>query len=396
MWWEWLLILGIGVFFVVCFRLQSPVNGPHEIFEQDSTYILGSLSDGQPYPYNPQDHLLYHVAVNAGYALIQPWVGASRLAVYRYLKVVTAMTGVAFLLVLRRLLQELDVRASIRAALLLLASVSVSGWFNFSAFETHSLPLAAFAVVLLVLFRLARRSVFGIREAAWLCGALTFAMLCRIEYWGLLALVGLFAFSPAVRPHARRLAGALGTAAVAGIAGMLTLACVYLHVPLREAPARLSARHDRGDLVILGTANLQPEPVLQMVRAATLYAFVMPVGPATFRTPLRRTARAPLAAAALVSLLVVLGYTGAHLVRRLAARDLFLWWVTAIWVASLAFYTWFDPQEPFLWLLEFLPPTLVCMGDAFKSGGRVATALLFCTDVLVLASNAVFFWAHYR
>ncbi len=77
-------------------------------------------------------------------------------------------------------------------------------------------------------------------------------------------------------------------------------------------------------------------------------------------------------------------------------RDLFLMLVGAHWLAALAFYTWFDPHEPFLWLLEFLPLLTVLLADAFRPRSAGAWIALGCAPVAIFLHNLCFFYLPYR
>ena len=121
---EGALIAALFLLYLFCFPLASPVHGPFEVFDQDSAYLLESLVRDEPYAWNPQNHLLYHVLVELGH---RPWkeaFGSGLESTYRYLKLFTALTGLGFLIALRWLLVEL--RRGLAAPMLLTWCV----WFD--------------------------------------------------------------------------------------------------------------------------------------------------------------------------------------------------------------------------------------------------------------------------
>lgn len=396
-----LLILALGALYFFSFSLSSPVNGlgqgPKELFEQDSRYILDSLIDGGPYRFNPQHHLLYHVIVERGYALVRPFVRQGPDSVYRFLKVFTLLTGLAFLFSLSRLLKELGLSPLPRAGVIVLTGVSVSAWFNFAGFETHSLPLAATVLYILALLRITRKSTFGGREWCLLVGSLAFAVLCRVDLWRLVALSGLLLVAPSLRARRARLAAALATVILLGAAGYVALAKAYFRVPWTQVPSVLAQRMERPSLQkgLMKLDHFKPGPFLRMGRAACVYALAAPVGEQDFRSPLGGMLRRPLSAATLAAVAVVwlailLAAPGA-----LKRRDLFQGMLWINWVAALVFYTWFDPDEPFLWLLEFLPFFIALLADRVKESGWTAW-VVYAVAAVIFAHNAVFFYLPYR
>ena len=85
------------------------------------------------------------------------------------------------MILLSRLLWEMDLRLYHRILLLLLSGISVTAWFNFSAFETHSLAMAAIALYFLVIQRLTRLGQFRRQEEILLGASLVFMLLCRLD-----------------------------------------------------------------------------------------------------------------------------------------------------------------------------------------------------------------------
>lgn len=161
LWLSWITPIGAGVivllaaFHFLSFSLSSSVNGyepieqfPQEVFDQDSAFIIDALVEGRRFKFNPQHHLLYHLASEGVYLkLIRPFVNHGPETVYAFLKLFSVLSGTAFFLVLTRIFHELGVAARVRIMLLILAGVSITGWFHFAAIESHSIPLACSASV---------------------------------------------------------------------------------------------------------------------------------------------------------------------------------------------------------------------------------------------------------
>ena len=108
-------------------------------------------------PWNPQHHLLYHTLVEKGFGLWKLRFGVDSDSAFGYLKLFTALTGLAFLLALRFLFKEFGVPPFRRICFLLLAGLSVSAWFHFTAFETYCLAMPALVLYFVALHRLIRR-----------------------------------------------------------------------------------------------------------------------------------------------------------------------------------------------------------------------------------------------
>lgn len=396
-----LLILTLGALYFFSFELSSPVNGvgrgPRELFEQDSRYILESLLEEKRYAFNPQHHLLYHVLVERSYGLFKPLVGKEPEGVYRFLKVFTLLTGLAFLFALSWTLREMGLSLAPRAGCVALAGVSVSAWFHFAGFETHSLPLAATMLYLGAVFRLVRKGGFGAGGAGLLAGSLVFAALCRVDLWRLTLLTVPLLAAPSLRAHRRWLAAALVAVLVLGGAGYGLLAKLYFGAPWREVPAMLFHRTERASLRpgLMQFRNFTSGGFSKMTRAASFYSLAAPVGKEDFRSPLASVARKPAAwpafgVVAALWLWVLAGIPGS--VKR---RDLFGGMLWLHWGVALLFYTWFNPEEPFLWLLGFLPFFILLVADRVRGPGWSAWGPAAAAMVL-LAHNTVFFYWPFR
>jgi hypothetical protein len=203
---EYLVIAALTTLYLFSFELASPVNGPLEIFGQDSKYIIEGLVEDEPYLFNPQQHVLYHYAVEYGYAAWDLFFEHNVDSVYRFLKLFTALTGLGFLLAMRLLFLDLGLRPLPRTVLLAFTGLSASAWFHFSAFETHGLALPAIALYLLALQRLLRQKSWTWGNRLLLIGALIFCGWTRIDLWRFALLSTPLLALPAVRGHRRRFA----------------------------------------------------------------------------------------------------------------------------------------------------------------------------------------------
>ncbi|MCP2499962.1 MAG: hypothetical protein NCA08_00080 [Deltaproteobacteria bacterium] len=402
--WELLTVLLMCLMFAFSFKLSSPVHGLHptnafptEVFEQDSYYIISAMVDGERFRYNPQHHLLYHVLTEWGYNVLRPHTYHSLRKVYLFLKGFTVLTGIAFTILLSRLLWEMDLRLYHRILLLLLSGISVSAWFNFSAFETHSLGMAGIALYLLVILRLTRLGQFQLQEQFMLGVSLVFMLLCRTDLARFFVATALLIPLPRYRAHWRRLVLVLAAALLAGSLLYTSLASVYLDRPMSEVPKVLFQREDPDLAPILGTVrNLTAENLSRMTLATTVSTVIMPIGKRKFVGPLEgmgEHAGAMLTVALWIVLLLIAGWATWKNRKNsgpLAACILMNWGV------GLLLYTWFNPHEPFLWLLEFLPLLVAFMGNGLKKIGNKVWVLISIGILFILIHNIMFFYLPYR
>ena len=181
----------------------------------------------------------------------------------------------------------MDLRLYHRILLLLLSGISVTAWFNFSAFETHSLGMAGIALYLLVILRLTRLGQFRLQEEFMLGVSLVFMLLCRLDLARFFVATALLIPLPRYRAHWRRLGLVLAAALLAGGLLYSSLASVYLNRPLSEVPTVLFQRDDPDLAPILGTVrNLTPENLSRMALATTISTVIMPIGKRNFVGPL--------------------------------------------------------------------------------------------------------------
>jgi hypothetical protein len=408
-WADAALVVALAALYLTSFELESPINGfvlregseddfeALEVFDQDTRFIIEALVEQKPFPYNPQHHLLYHLLTEALHASLQPWIGRDARSVYAFLEIFTVLTGVGFLWVWIRLLREMGVPQPSRLLLVLLTGVAVSAWFNFSAFEAHSLGMAAIAYYILALYRIARGESLTRGRQALLLLSLVFLFLCRLDTGRFILLTALLLPLPAYRDQARWLAPVLCLALLGGALLYLPLTAAYLDVPWSEVPTLLLSRTERLDLVyrMRSFENLTPGTIAAMATAAGVYSVVMPVGEAAFRTPLSATLGHPLALVTVVSLLALLAGALHRGAMRSATSRPFVMALGLNWVAALLFFTWYNPVEPFLWILEFLPFAMALVALACAGSNRWWPALA-TTGILVLCHNVVFFLLPHR
>lgn len=417
-----LVIAALCVLYHQSFVLTSPVNGPDELFQADGVHILGSLARQERYPFNPQNHLLYHALVDGGYKLWSGVFGHDGGSVYGFLKLFTAATALGFLLAFRALLRDLGLAARERALYLALAGVSVSAWFNFAAFETHALVLPPLTLSLLALQRLGVSPLQPRRVHLLLVASLVACGLARTEAWRFTAIVAVLPLVPRYRRCAGPLLRDVVVAAVLGAALTFCLAKVYLGVPWVETLAKVSERRDAPlSAHLFGRLdNLRGEHLVNVARAASIYAFAMPVRPQGsgeagepgpgprkrrklkdryfpyFSTPLASMRGDPLALAMLAALLGMLLSILRPLYLQLRSLDPFPIAVTLSWLSSWLFFTWWNPYEPFLWTLDFLPLTVALAAGALSAGRRWQQWLPACTALLLFVHNVRFFYLAFR
>ena len=402
--WELLVVLLTWFICAFSFKLSSPVHGlyptkdfPTEVFEQDSRYIIDTLINGERFRYNPQHHLLYHVLTEWGYKVLRPYIRHRLGTVYVFLKGFTVLTGIAFTILLSRLLWEMDLRLYHRILLLLLTGISVTSWFNFSAFETHSLGMAGIALYLLVMLRLTHLGQFRLQEQFMLGMSLVFMLLCRLDLARFFVATALLIPLPCYQAHWRRLGLVLTAALLAGGLLYSSMASVYLERPLSEIPKTVFQRDDPDLKSVLGTVrNLTAENLSRMTLATTFSTMIMPIGKRKFVGPLdgiEDHAGAMLTVALCVVILLIAGgatWKGSKNSGPLAACILVNWGV------GLMLYTWFNPHEPFLWLLEFLPFLVVFLGNGLKKSGNTVWVLISIWILFLLIHNVLFFYLPYR
>jgi hypothetical protein len=133
-----------------------------------------------------------------------------------------------------------------------------------------------------------------------------------------------------------------------------------------------------------------------MVLATTVSSVLMPVGPDRFHDPLAGMMSHPLSAVTLIAYSAMLGAAGYFTWHSRRRGGPLMWVILINWGVGVFLYVWFNPYEPFLWLLEFLPLLIVVLANAFKDRGRRVWSAVAVVTVLVALHNTVFFYAAYR
>jgi hypothetical protein len=423
---DWLVVAALVAFHLVSFGPGSPVHGPNEIYAQDSVYILEALAEDEPYPWNSQNHLLYHFVLELGYDVWKSVAGTGYPSAFAWLKLFTAACGLVFYALFRRVLVELGLGAAPRAVLLVLAGVSVSLWFHFSAFETHATALPALAAYLLALVRVRDRGQRTFADRALLVGSLLVLGWSRVDLFRFAAATAPLPFLPGARRHRRKLVIELVAVAVLGVSGNTLLAALYYGDSPWESKATVLDRHDRPDLRRrLGRAeNLAPGHLLAVGRAVTVYSILAPIEPrdpersflappryvldlggiedgvnpetGLYREPATNLLGTALSALAFASVLAALGVAGATIVRRGMGGDPLHAMIAVQAVTGWLFYSFFNPHEPFLWVAEYLPPWVAAVGDAgsgWRRGPWIAVAIVAAA---VAIHNVFAFYVPFR
>ena len=407
---EIILIITLSCLYFASFELESPVNGKHEIFDQDSSHIIEAATEGRRYPWNAQHHILYHQLVSATGLGSGRHVPAE--SAYLRLKLISGAAGLAFLFALRLLLQRMGLDAPRRTIVIALAGVSIGAWASFSIIETYALALPFLVLVLAALWRMIATRKASFADSMLLVAGLIGAMLARIELAGLAFwIIGAALLLPGLAGLRRTL---VICAVVAGVvAGTATIALVgnYLGVRWKVAVLRILERQERATLAstLMRAQNLVPGYLLRVARAGTVYGFVMPIAgsPSTldipgssqarpFRASLRNMRSQPVPAIALVAALGMLIVAFTRILRQVVRGDPFFLMLTALWIGLWVGYTWFNSHEPYLWIGPFFVLTLVVFADVVRGAERFALAMVSVVVLLIALHNAQTFWIPVR
>jgi len=401
---EWVLIGTLVVIYGASFGINSPVNGLgeiYELFDQDSRYIIKSLADNVPYQWNPQSHLFYHCLTEGLFHMWRRGFGGGTASAFLFLKLFTAVTGLGFLLALRVFLREVGLGIRQRLALLPLAGLSLAAWFHFAAFETSGLTMPFLLLFLIAFLRRVRRRDVSPANHILLVGSLLFAFWTRSDQWRLPVAAAITLLLPQTRGVRRGLMLDLALFAAILPIGYCLLASSHFHVPITQAVGKLIERHDRADLapMLANRGNLAPRNFLRVARANAIYSFIMPIAdhPSPFSAKLRGLLHSPLSLLALLGVGCLLVATSVRSLRRLARGDAFHVVLWSSWIMGWIFYTWFNPYEPFLWILQFGVLEIAALADTWPSTrAAFSVASLAVVAALVALHNAVFFWFRYR
>ena len=417
---DWTVILCLIVLFFFSFRLDSRINGyvipahiPHsesvlEVFHQDTYHIIKWLVRDVHSP-NQQDHLLFHVLTDGIYKGIKPILYHGAPSVYLYLKVLTIFEAVLFLLIMRAFLLHFGLSPLRRLALLLLTGCSVSVWFHFSAFETHAMAMPALAGYLLLMHRILRDRHSSPSCYILLGICLIIMALVRLDNFRFILLTILILPFHGAREKWKPLILTITLSMLVSIALYFPLTMHYFNVPTRDVTNTILNRFDREDLLMKMKTfrNFTPEKLGGMTAAMTIYSFVMPCGADTFSTPFADQFKRPGPAVAFgLFLLGLIAALYRLLLRRIWLNPFFLL-LAGTGIASLLFYTWFNPLEPFLWIVEIVPLIVAVFAlsltppadpDASKNGWRehLITGFLFLTVLILIVHNVLHFLLPYR
>ncbi len=420
------LIVGFCLLYFFGFPQSSPVHGPFEVFDQDSAYLFESLAEGVPYAWNPQNHLLYHVLVEVGHRPWQEVFGSGLASTFSYLKVFTVLTGLGFLVALRWLLIELGMGLGPRLLLLSLTGFSVSIWFHFSAFETHGLALPFLVTYLACLVRLRNQEKRGAPERNWFVGSLLVMTWTRIDLFRFAAGSVLLPLLPGTRRWARSFWADLAKVAVIGVIGITLLTSIYRSLPLEEALFAAFKRDERSSLEekVASPSNLSVSNFVQTGRALLLYGILMPVAPrdpqrsflalptyrltlewregedrpstGLFLEPMRNFMGYALSLLAGAGLLALLATALGSSLRRAAGGDALHIILLAHAAGGWVLYTWFNPFEPFLWVVEFVPLWIVMIAELLRGKSRSTWIALGALTALIATHNLYAFYLPFR
>jgi hypothetical protein len=218
----------------------------------------------------------------------------------------------------------------------------------------------------------------------------------------------------------------LAIVAVLGVAGGSVMAAVYFDKPVGEVAGVAFYRKDRADLRDrLGkVSNLAPRHLWNVGRATTAYSVLMPVEPRNpdrsffapptyvvdleysgegpypttglFLQPLHNLLGNALSLFALAGMVVALGWASVSCARRISVGDPFHTLIAAQAPAGWFLYSLFNPFEPFLWIVEFLPLWIAMIADHSRGRNLRYLVALGALTVLVAAHNWFAFYLPFR
>jgi hypothetical protein len=422
---EAVFIFGLFLFNFYSFELSSSVNGPGEVFGQDSVWILQSLANHQGYPWNPQNHILYHLLVKAGYKVWEPLWGGGLGSAYIYLKLFTAFFGLLFFISLRSLFQQLNLSTFQRILLMSFSAASVSIWFHFSAFETHCVAMPALVLYIRELVRLRDNQKRNRMDRILLVGSLLVCGWTRVDLFRFALLTPpLFIFAKA-KQHWRTLVVDMSIVCILGLAGNSLLSSLYFRQPPWKTTTRVLARWDRPDLKtrMQRLDNLSFSQLQTVGRAITLYGILSPVdnrepkggffavpeyrlNPSNadnqydetklYLAPARNMLGTAISATALLGIISLFVWAAICTTRRLIKGDLLHCAVALQAIGGWLVYTWFNPVEPFLWVVEFVPLWVTVIADSLRDRPRNYWALMTAVALFVGLHNYFAFYLSFK
>jgi hypothetical protein len=248
----------------------------------------------------------------------------------------------------------------------------------------------------------------------------------RIDLFRFAFISALLLGMPLLRRWWRKLALDLAVVAVIGFTGSALLASIYFEIPFHSGVPAVLERHDRKWLRshLSDVANLTPGNIGRVVRATTLYSIAMPIaaqaadrgffatptyvigpdwprgedGPSTrlFSMPARNVFRNGLAL--IVTIGLVLGFTVLSFpaLARAVRGDPLQQIVMAQGIAGWLLYTFFNPFEPFLWTVEYVPLWMVLFAEGLRDRGRAWWIAAAAFTVLLALHNWNAFYLPFR
>jgi hypothetical protein len=422
---EAISIIGIFLFNFYSFELSSPVNGPGEVFGQDSVYILQSLANHAGYPCNPQSHILYHFLAKAGYKVWEPIWGGGLKSAYLYLKLFTAFFGLLFFISLRALFQQLNLSTFQRVSLMFFSAVSVSIWFHFSAFETHCVAMPALVFYIRALVRIRDNQKRSRMDRILLIGSMLVCGWTRVDLFRFALLTPPLLLLAKAKQHWRTLVIDMFIVCILGLAGNSLLTSLYFCQPPWKTTTRVLARWDRPDLKtrMQRVENLSLSQLQTVGRAITLYGILSPVDSRKpekgffsvpeyrldpqnadnqydetklFLMPATNLLKTAISAAALFGIISIFGWAGVCTIRRILKGDLLHCAVALQAVGGWLLYTWFNPFEPFLWVVEFVPLWFAVIAESLSDRPRICWSFLTAVAFFVALHNYFAFYLSFK
>jgi hypothetical protein len=385
------IAIGLLMFFWVLYFESIPAsfNTRYEnrrFFDSDGEFITRQFFQGKTYTHN--DHLLYHLLARGLYNLTAtpPAHPYDSVPQHRWLSITAGAFGIATLFVFGKCLTRSTLGA-------LAASVMIggcAGWWFFSATIDTYLPhlgvsVAAFGFALLALKRQKMSDYFYLG----ICMGLAF--LFRTDAF-LLVFLAIVAFADGwIRSGWRLLACAISGATV-GLLGYAILAHTFYGVPWNDVTSWAFSHTERPGIKKYewgSMTNIQLNTMGLTLANQCVYTVILPD---------LETTRIPNVVAAfhnhfgiLVLYAILILAAVIHLIWKRK------WWLLAmilLWIFSrTVFYTWWDPNEPFLFACLSLPALWVLILDFVSSAKRRSD---FVRIGLVVIVSALIWWNNYH
>lgn len=395
-----LMVVFLCCLYFFSFHPSSPVNGPKEVFDQDSRFIIRALERSEPYMWNPDHHILYHLSNEKFFLIVKKIWGNDRITVFYYLKAYTLVTAILFYGLFLYLLKAMGLRSRERLVVIFMMGVSVTAWFNFSAFETHGFAMVFVIGYLVILYRLLNSAQPRIMDYLLLACSILLGALARFEYWLLLVCTLFFVlFIPSLRKHWRPLIVTLFITLLLGMIIYPSMVRFYYKNSLIDAGRVLLSRDDKQKSIqnIIGLCinNIELSNFKRMFRAISVYSIVMPPGAQGFKGPIGLLFGHPLSIASFIVVMTFFILSAYGFLKRIIAKDHFPVVMLFLFLAFFLIYTFWSPHEPFLWTLEFLPLMMLGFANAVQSCSKRGLFLMMIAIVIVFFNNYTFFYRIY-